>query len=70
MGMPSSAPTTTAPSALRNMSWARRREPPYYPARQLSGGPTVFNLGYTPEVAEKWPHVARLSVGFASGHPR
>jgi sterol desaturase/sphingolipid hydroxylase (fatty acid hydroxylase superfamily) len=32
--------------------------------------PTVFNLGYTPEVAEKWPHVARLSGGVATGHPR
>jgi sterol desaturase/sphingolipid hydroxylase (fatty acid hydroxylase superfamily) len=31
---------------------------------------TVFNLGYTPEVAEKWPHVARLSGGVAQGHPR
>jgi len=32
--------------------------------------PTVFNLGYTPEVAEKWPHVARLSGGVATSHPR
>jgi sterol desaturase/sphingolipid hydroxylase (fatty acid hydroxylase superfamily) len=32
--------------------------------------PTVFNLGYTPEVAERWPHVARLSGGVATGHPR
>ena len=32
--------------------------------------PTVFNLGYTPEVAEKWPHVAQLSGGVATGHPR
>ena len=32
--------------------------------------PTVFNLGYTPEVAQKWPHVARLSGGVATGHPR
>ncbi len=31
---------------------------------------TVFNLGYTPEVAERWPHVARLSGGVATGHPR
>ena len=31
---------------------------------------TVFNLGYTPEVAEKYPHVARLSGGVATGHPR
>jgi sterol desaturase/sphingolipid hydroxylase (fatty acid hydroxylase superfamily) len=32
--------------------------------------PTVFNLGYTPEVAEKYPHVAQLSGGVATGHPR
>jgi len=32
--------------------------------------PTVFNLGYTPEVAEKYPHVAKLSGGVATGHPR
>ena len=30
---------------------------------------TVFNLGYTPEVAERYPHVARLSGGVATGHP-
>ncbi len=32
--------------------------------------PTVFNLGYTPEVAERYPQVARLSGGVATGHPR
>lgn len=32
--------------------------------------PTVFNLGYTPEMAEKWPRVAELSGGVATGHPR
>lgn len=31
---------------------------------------TVFNLGYTPEVAERYPHVARLSGGVATDHPR
>ena len=31
---------------------------------------TVFNLGYTPEIAELYPHVARLSGGVATGHPR
>jgi len=31
---------------------------------------TVFNLGYTPEVAERYPHVARLSGGVVTGHPR
>jgi len=32
--------------------------------------PTVFNLGYTPEVAEEYPYVAELSGGVATGHPR
>jgi sterol desaturase/sphingolipid hydroxylase (fatty acid hydroxylase superfamily) len=32
--------------------------------------PTVFNLGYTPEMAERYPQVARLSGGVATGHPR
>ena len=32
--------------------------------------PTVFNLGYTPEVAEVYPYVAELSGGVATGHPR
>ena len=31
---------------------------------------TVFNLGYTPEVAEIYPKVAELSGGVATGHPR
>ena len=31
---------------------------------------TVFNLGYTPQMAERYPHVARLSGGVATGHPR
>lgn len=32
--------------------------------------PTVFNLGYTPDMAERYPHVARLSGGVETGHPR
>jgi sterol desaturase/sphingolipid hydroxylase (fatty acid hydroxylase superfamily) len=32
--------------------------------------PTVFNLGYTPEMAEHYPQVAELSGGVATGHPR
>jgi sterol desaturase/sphingolipid hydroxylase (fatty acid hydroxylase superfamily) len=32
--------------------------------------PTVFNLGYTEEVAKVYPHVAQLSGGVAKGHPR
>ena len=32
--------------------------------------PTVFNLGYTPEMAENYPWVAQMSGGVATGHPR
>jgi sterol desaturase/sphingolipid hydroxylase (fatty acid hydroxylase superfamily) len=32
--------------------------------------PTVFNLGYDEEVAQRWPWVRDLSGGIASGHPR
>lgn len=32
--------------------------------------PTVFNLGYTDEVAAEHPWVAELSGGIARGHPR
>ena len=42
----------------------------YERAEQRPKSPTVFNLGYTPEVAERYPHVARLSGGVATGHPR
>jgi len=42
----------------------------YDRAERPQKSPTVFNLGYTPEVAEKWPHVARLSGGVATSHPR
>lgn len=32
--------------------------------------PTVFNLGYTDEVATRYPWVAELSGGVEKGHPR
>ncbi len=32
--------------------------------------PTVFNLGYTDDVAEVYPWVSQLSGGVAKGHPR
>jgi len=32
--------------------------------------PNVFNLGYTPDVAQRYPWVAELSGGVATGHPR
>ena len=42
----------------------------YDRAERKAKSPTVFNLGYTPEVAERWPRVAELSGGVATGHPR
>ena len=32
--------------------------------------PTVFNLGYTDEVAKRYPWVSEMSGGVAKGHPR
>jgi sterol desaturase/sphingolipid hydroxylase (fatty acid hydroxylase superfamily) len=42
----------------------------YDRAERPAKSPTVFNLGYTPEVAERYPWVAQLSGGVATGHPR
>ena len=42
----------------------------YDRAERPAKSPTVFNLGYTPEVAERYPQVAQLSGGVATGHPR
>ncbi|MDB5671435.1 MAG: fatty acid hydroxylase family protein [Alphaproteobacteria bacterium] len=50
--------------------WDRLFRTYYDRAERPAKSPTVFNLGYTPEVAEKYPHVARLSGGVATGHPR
>ena len=60
-------------------AWYDRAERPEKPALSIAeghvlsiaeGSPTVFNLGYTPEVAERYPRVAELSGGVATGHPR
>ena len=43
----------------------------YYEKKDRPGrSPTVFNLGYTKEVALKYPWVKELSGGIASDHPR
>ncbi len=42
----------------------------YSSAAERSKSPTVFNLGYTPEVARDYPWVANLSGGVATEHPR
>lgn len=42
----------------------------YHRAERKAKSPTVFNLGYTDEVATVYPWVARASGGVAKGHPR
>jgi sterol desaturase/sphingolipid hydroxylase (fatty acid hydroxylase superfamily) len=42
----------------------------YDRAERPRKSPTVFNLGYTPQAAKRWPWVAELSGGVATGHPR
>src|SRR3954466_8299359 len=46
------------------------RGPPDKASDRPAKSPKGVNLGYTPEVAEKYPHVARLSGGVATDHPR
>ena len=42
----------------------------YDRSERTEKSPTVFNLGYTPEIAQRYPRVAELSGGVAEGHPR
>ena len=42
----------------------------YNREERMAKSPTVFNLGYTDEVAETYPWVAKMSGGVAKGHPR
>ena len=55
---------------ITNYFWDRLFGTFYERAGERKKSPTVFNLGYTQEVAEKYPYVAELSGGVASGHPR
>jgi sterol desaturase/sphingolipid hydroxylase (fatty acid hydroxylase superfamily) len=55
---------------ITSFLWDRLFKTYYDRPERPEKSPTVFNLGYTPEVAEKYPHVARLSGGVATGHPR
>ena len=54
---------------ITNFFWDRLFGTSYEKVSQRKKSPTVFNLGYTPEVAEKYPWVAKLSGGVATGHP-
>ena len=55
---------------ITNYFWDRLFGTFYERVSERPKSPTVFNLGYTPEVAKKWPRVAELSGGVATGHPR
>ncbi|WP_425505316.1 sterol desaturase family protein [Sphingomonas piscis] len=50
--------------------WDKKLGTFYDRAERPAKSPTVFNLGYTPEVAKRYPWVAELSGGVATGHPR
>ena len=54
---------------ITNFFWDRLFGTSYAKVSERKKSPTVFNLGYTPEVAEQYPWVAKLSGGVATGHP-
>jgi sterol desaturase/sphingolipid hydroxylase (fatty acid hydroxylase superfamily) len=54
---------------ITNYFWDRLFGTMYDKVSERKKSPTVFNLGYTPEVATRWPRVAELSGGVATGHP-
>ncbi|HJQ16899.1 MAG TPA: sterol desaturase family protein [Allosphingosinicella sp.] len=55
---------------ITNFLWDRLFGTFYERTERPRKSPTVFNLGYTPEMARRWPRVATLSGGVATGHPR
>ena len=55
---------------ITNYLWDKAFGTYYDRPERPQKSPTVFNLGYTPEMAEKYPWVAELSGGVATGHPR
>ena len=55
---------------ITNYFWDRVLGTFYERPERPVKSPTVFNLGYTPEVAKVYPWVAELSGGVATGHPR
>lgn len=54
---------------ITNFWWDRLFGTFYARVSDRRKSPTVFNLGYTPEVATRWPRVAELSGGVSTGHP-
>ena len=55
---------------ITDFSWDRLFGSFYERSARPAKSPTVFNLGYTDEVAARYPYVAELSGGIAKGHPR
>lgn len=55
---------------ITNFAWDRLFGTLYTRADRPLKSATVFNLGYTSDVAAAYPKVAELSGGVASGHPR
>lgn len=55
---------------ITNFLWDRLFGTFYERQERGRKSPTVFNLGYTSEVAARYPWVAELSGGIATGHPR
>ena len=54
---------------ITNFWWDKLGRTYFAKVSDQTKSPTVFNLGYTPEVAKRWPKVAELSGGVATGHP-
>jgi sterol desaturase/sphingolipid hydroxylase (fatty acid hydroxylase superfamily) len=55
---------------ITNYTWDRLLGTYYEKKDRPARSPTVFNLGYTEDVAGTYPWVKELSGGIASGHPR
>jgi len=55
---------------ITNFGWDKLFGTFYEREARPAKSPTVFNLGYTDEVAAVYPYVADLSGGIAKGHPR
>jgi len=55
---------------ITTFAWDKLFRTYYHRSERPTKSPTVFNLGYTPEAAKRWPKVSELSGGVATGHPR
>jgi len=54
---------------ITNFAWDQLFGTYYTRTERQAKSATMFNLGYTDEVARRFPWVARKSGGFTSGHP-